>query len=33
MEEVIKRIIWIDENVNSQENQVFLEILKDGKRC
>ena len=30
MEEVIKRIIWIDENVNSQENQVFLEILKDG---
>ena len=30
MEEVVKRIIWIDKNVNSQENQVFLEILKEG---
>ena len=25
-----KRIIWIDKNINNTENQIFLEILKDG---
>ena len=30
MEETVKRVIWIDENVKSMENQMFLEILQGG---
>ena len=30
MEKAEKRIIWIDSNINSIENQMFLEILKAG---
>ena len=30
MEQIIKRVIWIDENIKSTENQVFLEILQSG---
>ena len=30
MEEIVKRVIWIDENVKSVENQMFLEILQGG---
>ena len=30
MEEIVKRVIWIDEKINSIENQTFLEILKGG---
>jgi len=26
----IKRIIWIDENVNSDENKIFLEVFEGG---
>ena len=30
MEEIVKRVIWIDKNIKSQENQIFLEILEGG---
>ena len=30
MEKIVKRIIWIDQNVKTIENQMFLEILKGG---
>ena len=30
MEEIVKRVIWIDKNVKSIENQMFLEILEGG---
>ena len=30
MEDDLKRIIWIDKNVNNGENQFFLEILQNG---
>ena len=30
MEEKVKRIIWIDKNINSDENQAFLEIFQGG---
>jgi len=30
MEEKVKRIIWIDKNINSKENQAFLEIFQSG---
>ena len=30
MQQETKRIIWIDKNIKSVENQVFLEILKSG---
>ena len=30
MEEIVKRIIWIDKNINSKENKIFLEILQEG---
>ena len=30
MEQFIKRVIWIDKNIKSTENQVFLEILQSG---
>ena len=30
MDELVKRVIWIDKNVNSKENQIFLEIFKGG---
>ena len=28
--EGIKRIIWIDENVDSIENKIFLEMFEGG---
>ena len=30
MEKLIKRVIWIDKNVDSIENKMFLEILEGG---
>ena len=30
MEQFIKRVIWIDKNIKSIENQVLLEILQSG---
>ena len=30
MEELVKRVIWIDKNVKNIENQMFLEILEGG---
>ena len=30
MDKTVKRIIWIDKNVKSIENQMFFEILKRG---
>ena len=30
MEEIVKRVIWIDKNTNSKENQIILEKLKKG---
>ena len=30
MEEKVKRIIWIDENIKSTENQTYLEIFQEG---
>ena len=30
MKEKVKRIIWIDENIKSTENQTYLEIFQEG---
>jgi len=30
MEQIIKRVIWIDKEINSTENKAFLEILQSG---
>ena len=30
MEEIVKRVIWIDKKINSVENKTFLEIFKSG---